>query len=237
MKFQLACIFIFLVTLSGCKKVSEIERQFHELEAFHTIDLNSSFEVILTEDSTYFMEIVSTEKNIDKTKFNVEDSVLSIVNERKLKWTNPEDEPIKIYINSKKLKRVNANETCNITNTNPITTDEFGITFGSKTNTATLDLNCRVFYYWNSFPCGGKLILRGKTDELKLWNTALMAIDAKNITTKFALVENDSKGTIEVNVTEKLDYKITGTGDIHLYGKPGEITNMNSNSSGNLVEL
>lgn len=234
---KLTYLLIACFALYSCKKDSDVYKDLYLLDGFHTIDLNSVFEVILIEDSIFEIEIESTSRNIENVNFEIVDSVLIIQNDRKLKWTSPNEEAIKLYIKSKPLRRINANETCNIRTNNPITSDEFGITMGSKANLATLDLNCRIFYYWNSFPCGGKIILSGKTDEIKIWNTALMIIDAKNVSSKYALVENESKGVVEVTATENIDYKITGTGNIHLYGNPPKITEKNSSSSGKLIQF
>ena len=77
--------------------------------------------------------------------------------------------------------------------------------------------------------------MSGKTEELKIWNTAIMSVDAKNLVTEYALVENDSKGVCEVNVTNRLDYKIKGKGDIHLYGNPPEINEGEVSSTGKLI--
>jgi len=92
------------------------------------------------------------------------------------------------------------------------------------------------FYYWNDFPCGGLLTLSGKAESLKLWNYAILSVDAKYLTAKTAIVENNSQGDCTVNVGEKLNYSITNKGNINLYGSPTEIIEGVLNSSGQLIE-
>lgn len=209
----------------------------HQVPTFHTVELNSTFDVFLTEDSTFSLEIIAPESVINKIDFKVDQETLIIENNKKLKWSSPKDENIKLYIKSKPLKRINAKETCNVKTLNPITSESFGIVMESKANLADLQLNCDRFYYWNNFPCGGKLTLSGQTKELLLWNTAIMSIDAKSLLTDYALVENNSKGKCEVNVLKRIEYKISNSGDIHVYGNPEKIVNNGSSSTGKLIEF
>ena len=118
----------------------------------------------------------------------------------------------------------------------PITSTEFGLVLTGKSNQANLELNGNIFYYWNNFPTGGKLTLSGKTEILKIWNFDLMSVDAKNLTSKYAIVENSSKGDCAVTVLNKLEYKISGEGNIQLYGEPSEIIETGLFSTGRLIQ-
>jgi hypothetical protein len=102
---------------------------------------------------------------------------------------------------------------------------------------ADLELNCNRFYYWNMAPSGGLLTLRGNTRELIIWNFALMSVDANNVTTDYAFVENHSKGDCKVFVRDKLDYSIYGEGDIYLSGEPNQINLIERTSTGRLIQL
>lgn len=229
-------LFLGMLLLMSCQKEEDEKiNRVLALNPFDTIELNNSFDVFLIEDSVFYLEAFGTKSNLDKLDIKVEGQSLIISNTKRLKWTSPKGNPIKLKIHSKPLKRVNANETCYIQSLNPISSKEFGIVLQSKANTAELDLNCEVFYYWNNFPCGGKLSLRGQVDELKLWNTAIMTVDAQNLLCNYALVENSSQGNCTVNVLNRLDYKINGSGDIRVYGSPGEINQLPSSSSGRLI--
>ena len=118
---------------------------------------------------------------------------------------------------------------------NPITTYEFGIVLGSKANTADIQVDNEVTYYWNDFPCGGKLTFRGKTGTIKLWNTAIMTVDASALQAEKGFIENNSKGNCIVNLSELLEYQIEGEGDIIVYGQPVEVKDKGSSNSGELV--
>jgi hypothetical protein len=227
--------FLLLVSLFSCKKDEDRVQLKYELNAYHTIQLNDAFEVELIEQEKYEIEILGLESFAKKTVFSVQDCTLSIRNDKKYKWTDPSDNTVKLIIKGKGLKKVSANESCIIKSLNAITTKEFGIILASKANTADIILENKVCYYWNNFPCGGKLTLRGKTDELKIWNYAIMTVDASALQAKTGIVENSSKGDCTINISERLEYKIDGEGDIILYGDPDTKDNGSSNS-GTLIK-
>lgn len=227
---------LFTTLFFSCSKDHEEEVRIRkDLGVFHEVNLNSAFEVVLIQDSVYYVEIVTVESLKKDMEVKLENEVLSFTNTKRFKWTNPENNTPTLYIHCAEFKKVNANESCNFTTPTPITSKEFGIILKDKANYANLQLNCESFFYWNNFPTGGKLTLSGSTKELKIWNTAIMSVDAKNLVTEYALVENDSKGICEVNVTHKIEYKITGNGDIHLYGQPTEIVETAPSIGGKLV--
>lgn len=236
MKIKVLIPLIVALSIYSCEKEDLNEKRSARLLFFNKVELNSSFEVYLKEDSIFSIEIVGHEKVIEDVDYYIEDSILKIRNNSKYKWTKPSKNRVRLYLSSTGLKELHANETSKIETINPITSDEFGLILKNKTNEATLDLDCRAFYYWNNFPCGGRLTLRGNVEELKIWNFAIMSVDAKDLTANYAIVENSSKGDIWVNVIEKFEYSIKGTGDIHLLGNPPLIIENEKMSSGKLIE-
>ncbi len=235
MKKQIILLCIICLVLS-CKKEIIIKSRILALEPFEQIELNDAFDVFLTEGNTYSIEIIGDEKMIEYVDLKVENNILAIENKRKVKWISPTKNKIQIYVTSLPLKKITADEGCNIQTLSPITSTEFGLVLTGKSNQANLELNGNTFYYWNNFPTGGKLTLSGKTEVLKIWNFAIMSVDAKNLTSKYAIVENSSKGDCEVTVLNKLEYKISGEGNIQLYGEPSEIIENGLFSSGRLIE-
>ncbi len=229
-------LLICLSLLFSCKKEIMEKSIISELEPFNQIEFNNAFEVFITEDSIFSIRIVGDEKAIEDVSFKVENNTLSINNDGKMRWLSPTKNKIFIYIYSQALSKIEAAEGCNIQTLNPITSEEFGLILKGKMNQASLELNSKIFYYWNNFPCGGKLTLWGETEELKIWNFAIISVDAKNLTAKYAIIENSSKGDCEVTVLNKLEYSISGTGNIHLYGSPSEIIVNNLSSSGRLIQ-
>jgi hypothetical protein len=236
MKNKILIVLFFCLLIIACKKEkSEQAIIITNLPKFDKIELNDFFDVFIIEDSSYQIEIRGSKELISHLDYQVINNELVIKNNKKLKWSDPQNNLITLYISSMGLKEINANETCNIKSINPITTHEFGIILKSKANVADLLFDNEIVYYWNNFPCGGKLTLSGKTNELKLWNTALMSVDASLLECQKALVENSSKGNCTVNVSQQLKYSIEGEGDIIVLGNPNQIILEQKSSSGKLI--
>jgi hypothetical protein len=232
---KLAVILFFVVSLLSCQKEEQTEKLI-QLSPFSKVVLNSTFEISLQEDSLYFIEVSGDEKLIDFVEYKVVGEELRLSNSKKYKWLQPTKNKIRIVIHSLPLAKVTSNEACNISTVNPITSEEFGLEVGGKLNNAQLELNCNVFFFWNNFPCGGKLELTGQTNQVKLWTDALYTVDARNLNAGYGNVINRSIGDINVQVNDRLDYSIHNKGDINLYGNPSEIFELEARtSSGKLM--
>jgi hypothetical protein len=204
------------------------------LEEFDTVTFNSSFEVFLIQGSENSIKIEGAERIIDEIDFTITNNILTIKNSFKHGWLHPSKNKVKVYLTVNQISRINANETCNIKSVNTLVGTEIGLVFTGKLNEAALDLNCNTFYYWNNFPCSGKVTLSGNTNELKIWNVALMAIDAQNLVSNYVLVDNASKGDCKFTCIQTLDYSISGEGNIYVSGNPSTIIKTAESSTGKL---
>ncbi|MFN5371766.1 MAG: hypothetical protein ACK5B6_09915, partial [Bacteroidia bacterium] len=61
---------------------------------------------------------------------------------------------------------------------------------------------------------------------LKIWNFAIMRVDASACKTRYAWVENSSKADVLVDVNEQIDYAIGGKGNIYVEGNPAKIVEL-----------
>lgn len=234
MRFTIYITGMLLLMSSCSKEVDKTTRKVSVLP-FHHIELNGAFDLILTEGEELSVSVKGYENSIDKVNFNRVEDTLYVTSDRKFKWVTPRKNKIEIHVTSPPLKRVKADGGSYVTTTNPITTDEFGLILTGKSAEAILSLNCGVFYFWNNFPTGGKLTLTGTAEVLKIWNTALMSVDAEDLISNSAIVENYSKGDCIVSVSEKLEYRIDGSGNIQVYGNPNTLVNNGVNSTGELT--
>jgi hypothetical protein len=219
-----------------CNKEKPTETVQISLSEFDTLTLNSVFDVYLIQGDSNFVTLEGNPKVIEKVRAEVTNNTLNVYNDFSGKWLHPSNNRIKLTITTNGLTRINSGETCNIQTLNTLTGNEIGIVMTSKLNQATLDINCNSFYFWNNFPCGGKLTLRGNTHELKIWSVALMAVDAKDLTADIATLENKSKGDISATVTQFVHYKIGGSGNIQLWGHPTNLVDTGSDGDGKLIQ-
>jgi hypothetical protein len=242
MKKQIILFSILLVSLfalfSGCTK-REIELTVIEktLPHFREVEINNVFDVYLTEDSTFSIRIEADAYFADKVTYVVEDSILKLDINSKRMWLKPREKKIKLFVHAHHLRLVHMNQSSLLKTTNAITSPEFGIIMQGKLQEADLELNCPTFFCWNVHPCGGQLQLRGTTQNLKIWSVALLAVKAENLTTSYALIEQDSKADCRVHVTNHLEYGIGGEGNILLSGRPAIISQIELSATGRLIEV
>ena len=223
--------------LFSCSKEYEETTKTITLPEFSQIEISHPFEIYLNETDSFALEITGDKTVVENIRYEVENDILYIKNLSNSQWTNPQHNIAILIISSKPLKKLTVKETSNTQTLTPITSDEFGLILESKANTANLELACNKFYFWNNFPCGGLLELRGTVQNLSLGNFAIMRVDASKLNATNANVNNYSKGDCNVNVTNKLEYSIHGLGDILLHGQPAEIINNGISSEGKLITL
>lgn len=233
---QILLHIVILLLAASCSKKDDLINITQNLESFDTITINHTFNIYLIEDSVFEIEITAYEQHFNNIDFNIKNNCLVINDNTPLKFTSPTKNKVDIYIKSKPLSRINVNKTCNITTINPITSKHFGLVLASKSNQANLKLNCKNFYYWNNFPCGGKLTLSGECYSLKIWNCGLMVVDAEKLRSYNSLIENNSKGYCSTTTTNKLEYSISNVGNIYTHFPSSEVIKKEQNSSGRLIK-
>lgn len=169
--------------------------------------------------------------------FEINDGELRITSTYNSAWLRPKNNRVKIYITVVELKKININETGSLICTNELVGDEIGLITTGKLADVSLKLNCNTFYCWNNFPCGGKVNLSGECDFLKIWNYALMQVDAVSLLANSSLVENFSKGDVTVSTQNQLVYRIVGEGNIFENGDPIDIDILSDEGIGKLIFL
>ena len=205
------------------------------LDAFHSIEVNSTFEIQLQEDNSYYIEIIGVEDFAESVLYEVIDGILKLDENSNSKWTHPTDKQVIIVVHAPPLKLVTMNETSLLKTITPITSNEFGLIMKGKSNTADLDLQGNIFYYWNNFPTGGIITLRGNVQELKIWNTGIMTVDARELNAPFAQIENDAESDCIVTVSQHIRWAIKDEGNIHLYGNPPNQEQIDHSGSGEFI--
>jgi hypothetical protein len=242
MKFQnklnLLLIIIPVIAASACRK-DDPESNFNTrdiiISPFHTITIQTSCELHLIQDTVCSLEIKGTERALKKFEANVENGELTISGRDHLQFLRPRDGNLQVYIHVNSLALVNAFESCKIVTENALIGGEIGIISKAQMLEADVEINCRVFYFWNN-PVGVNMKLRGQTQELKLWDAGLSTIDARDVQSPYVTVSNGSQGHIYVSPGQYLDYSLRNIGNIYYYGNPQLFRNTVT-GTGQLIQL
>lgn len=234
-------IFLFFaLSIFSCQKANDCFKSSgkeiiieHSLADFDTIYVNNVFNVELFQDTINKLSIKGKEAFVKSTNFKIENNSLILNNNHKCKFAKPKDKDITISIHVKQISRIVLGAASKIISKNTLTNpNEIGLIIKSKYNEANLDVDARVFYFWNVHLNGGKVYVKGNVDIVKLWNVSLMSVDASKLKAKNALVENSSKGNCWVDVLNKIDCKVTSTGNVYCYGNPSQVFYNDSSSLG-----
>ncbi|MFM7388067.1 MAG: GIN domain-containing protein [Bacteroidota bacterium] len=230
-----AIVLLAMCLLVACKKNNTSTIEYFISSDFDTLVLADVFNVELLQDSLNKIEIIGKPNYVNNIRANVDQHTLTLSNENRMRWLYPQTNKILVKVHFSHISRIVANETCFIESKSPIVSNELGLILKSKLNQADLNIQCNTFYFWNNFPCGGSLKLKGLCQELKLWNYALMQVNATGLFANIARVENNSKGDIQLRCLDSLFYKILGQGNIELYGNPTNVYNLGSTGTGKLL--
>jgi len=234
MEKRLIYIAITLVILSSCSKQEEVV-QVKYIEPISGIIAKSSFDIILHRDTATRIVLSGNSEAVNAVNILRNADTISIENTLIAKWLKPKDNKVKLDIYCDSLSRITLSETCNLSSKDSLHSDEVGIIVGSKLNIVDVKFSAKTVFYWNNFPCSGTIKFSGKTEELKIWNTALMQVDASRLVSNYVLVDNNSGEDCRVHANQYLDYNITGAGNIYVSGNPAVIASENLTGTGELI--
>lgn len=206
---------------------------------FHTIEIDGVYEIELVQDTVCKVTMTASPRVFKKNTISVSDSVLTMHEKHGSHWLHPRESNSKVVIHVNHLKRLNVHEACSLRTNGPLgrPSEEIGMVVDyAKMMEADLELGCGTFYYWND-PNGAHIKLRGRANNLKLWNTGLAQVDATGLTANYVLADNGSQGEVKVRVMETLEYKLSSTGNICYSGSPLQINNQGITGTGKLVKI
>ena len=93
-------LLVYLFALLSCRKQELVTGEKLTTPAFSAIVLNSSFDVVLTQDTSYSIRFEAAEVFFPSLKYEVIDSVLYVDADKAPRWRNPEAPKPKVYITS-----------------------------------------------------------------------------------------------------------------------------------------
>ena len=244
MKKLFYIIFVSLL-LTACQKTidcissaGEKVNYEYSLNDFDTLVVNNDFEIHFIQDTVNEMIIFAYKKYADAVSYEIRNNCLVLDNSYSCKFTKPKKNNVRIDLHVKNLSLARINYPAKLISENTLLNDnEIGVIVNTKFCEANLDVNCRVFYFWNTHLNGGKMYLKGNSEFLKLWNASLFSVDASKLETNYAFTNNNSKADIYINVNKELNCTIRSSGNVYYTGNPSKIIVNDSLSSGKLIKL
>ena len=231
-------ILLIAISLSSCSDEYLEARRTVPISPFKSIDIRSVLSVYLVQDSFYSVDIVADDDIISYIDATIHGDVLTLVDNRNVKWTTPESNEIKVYVHAPDHGMINAYSTYSLYSVNPITS---GLAIFHQPNVSFSEIDLTLandsFYYWNNYMCGGKLTLRGQCESFDINNYALHQVNASELTAQAGVISTYAKADCRVHVTGQLTYSLNGQGNIYVYGSPNELIMQEHTSTGRLIKV
>jgi hypothetical protein len=189
--------FNFSIDVGSVKGSGQMGSAVRDLEGFSAVDVGGVFEVEITSQQHFEVEIEADENLLPFISTEVVNGTLKIETEKRLKTSNP----IRIRISAPNINNLDvsgvASVILNDVNNDRLTIDSSG---------------------------ASKLKVTGETSTLNADVSGATKIDAEGLTVKNASIDASGASHVSVNVTEGLNAEASGASRILYSGSPTSIS-------------
>lgn len=197
---------------------------------FSAVITGGSEDLYVTQGANQKVRIEGDEEDVKDIETNVRNGVLHI--EYKDKWFRSHNR-VKIYVTMKDIHGLKLAGSGNIIGETPITTDELELGI-SGSGSIKLDVTATEI---NSGISGsGNIRLTGKTTDHNFKISGSGDVNTLDLKADNCAIQISGAGDAKVNVSKKLDVKISGSGSIRYAGDPDKV-NTNVSGSGSVQKM
>jgi len=227
--------FTFLFAACGkngkpCVKVKgDVTTQTRDVDAFTAVDLDLTANVYISQiqnNTAPNIKIEAPESVLDFVKTEVNEGHLEIFSERCFKG----DEAIKIYLTVENLEEFVLDGSGNVTGETTITSEHLTLEIDGA---GDFDLDLATDNLTTKIDGSGDFDLTGQTETHHVDINGSGDIHAYGLESRNSTIEIDGSGDCQVHVTENLEVKIPGSGNVYYIGNPSITTNISG--SGDII--
>lgn len=183
---------------------------------FNGVELNSSFDVYLTQGSEAGVRIEAEQNILSYIDVHVENGVLKIGSKENV-WLDP-GRTVKIYITAPSYNSIQNTGSGSVTGQTKITNDT-KLKLG-QSGSGELSLDVDAPEITADISGSGTVTLSGETKKISAVLTGSGDIKAFDLKSEESHLQMTGSGDIEIYASVELDVRITGSGDIHYKGSP-----------------
>lgn len=197
---------------------------------FHSISVNSAYTVYVKQSNKEEVRVEAEKDIYELTEITVKEGILHIDIKKddsktsKSIWQKIDNikllPTLKVYVSIKDVQKLSVNGNGKLITENSIASDNLNLLVAGK-GSMEVDLKTKTLEAKLAGP--GDLTINGYTDDLILENSGAGSIDAFKFESQNASATLYGLGSIKMNVSEKLDAKIYGSGNISVKGATKEI--------------
>jgi hypothetical protein len=197
---------------------------------YHSISVNSAYTVYVKQSNKEEVRVEATKDVYDITEITVKEGVLHIDIEKddsktsKSIWQKIDDiklmPTLNVYVSIKDVQKLSVNGSGKLITENSIAADYLDLLVAG---TGSMEVDVKTKNIDAKLAGPGKLAIKGYTNNLVVENSGAGSIEAFNFEAQNANASLYGLGSVKINVSDKLDAKIYGSGDMLVRGATKEI--------------
>ncbi len=193
-------------------------KQVYETGYFREVNARGMFEIILVQDSSYYIELEGGDKLLEYAKVNCTDSVVNLDNSNDCSFLS-NYEKIKCYLHYSDYLQLSLFEVCKVISQNPVTSI-MTLIVPAEMAEVDIQLNNPHFHFYNHKNTGGTYTFRGFSDWFVISGYYSARFILSDLTSREMHINNSSIGDMHVNADEILKVEIHNRGNIYYSGSP-----------------
>lgn len=206
-----------------------------ETDSFSFINIHDMFDVIMVQDTTYYVEFKGGTKALEYVKAENDSAVLNCYNSNSCAFLRGYRK-IRLYIHFVSVRRMDVFEVCKITSEIPITSN-FYLTVQADMADVDLLVNCDRLSFWANKTSGGVYKFRGKCKYAWLEGYYAAKIDSRELNADQLIIKNFSVADFNVYAATKITAEIHNSGNIYYSGNPVDVVDTVKMGRGKLIHV
>ena len=222
MKTQLLVLFVLISTSLFAQ-----EREVRELPVFDEVNLNTSGTVYITQGAIQKVELVGSDETLEKIETEVRGGRL-VIKTQNSGWFSWNDiGRFEIYITMKDIRALHVAGSGRMFTENKLSVRDLDL---AVSGSGKLEVQADASYIDASISGSGKMEIEGQAPDLEIHISGSGGIYAENLISKNCEVRISGSGRCEVNVSDELNARISGSGSVYYTGNPQRLDSSTSGS-------
>jgi hypothetical protein len=212
------------ILLSGCISSpncvvgsGNVVNETRSVDSFSSIDLRGSRELILSQGPQQPLRIEAEDNILKVLTIRVESGKLIIGSDACISTSKP----IRIYATANDINSLEVSGSGTIIGKNRINADLLDLKLSGS---GGMDLNLKTKTVRTEMPGSGIILLKGAADDQSADISGSGKIAGYELATKRSGITISGFGSVEANVSDEINARISGSGTVHYRGHPERIS-------------
>ena len=205
----------------------ELTTKAYDFKEYNDLYLSGNFNYEIVAD-THLVEVI-TNPNIQELVLVTQDKGRLYVKESNKPYQLKDRERLTVRIGIKNIRRLSFKGSGTLMTTQNIEGDNIEI---SKSGSGSMKLQLAVGYAQIDVRGSGYLKLEGESTTTKITKRDSGDLDCKELATVFSTIDQDGSGSLSIQVSQLLEARHYGSGNLNYYGNPKQVNKTSDGSGG-----